>query len=66
MAELQKDRQLTENLHTIEQIKAAGNKIFTNKGDEGLHTARGNTHTLWVEKEPGLYYPYHSYERNYP
>jgi len=58
-----KNRQ-DENLHTVEQIKAAGNKIYTTKGDEGLHTSYGNTHTLWTEAEPGLYKPYHAYTRN--
>lgn len=58
-----KNRQ-DENLHTIEQIKAAGNKIYTTKGEEGLHTRRGNTYTLWAEIEPGLYKPSHAYTRD--
>lgn len=52
-----KNRQ-DENLHTIEQIKAMGNKIYTMKGEDGLKTVRGNTMTFWIEKEEGLYFPY--------
>lgn len=58
------DRQTSENIHTIEQIKAAGNRIITTKGEAGLHTIRGNTHTLWNEVEHNLYTPYHSYVRD--
>lgn len=43
--------------HTIEQIKAMGNKIFTTKGEEGLTTKRGNTVTYWMQ-DGDKYYPY--------
>jgi hypothetical protein len=59
-----KNRQ-DENLHTIEQIKAMGNRVIgPNKGEGGLQTVRGNTVTHWTEREPGLYYPYHAYVRD--
>lgn len=53
-----------KNLHTIEQIKAMGNRILTKKGEEGLRTERGKTITDWVEMEPGLYYPVNAYVRD--
>jgi hypothetical protein len=51
-----KNRQ-TENLHTIQQIKDAGNYILSRYDSEPLKTQRGKTITTWHEKESGLYTP---------
>lgn len=48
----------------IYEEMAAGNKIYTTKGEDGLHTRRGNTYTSWAEVEPGLYKPCHAYTRD--
>ena len=44
------------NWHTLEQIKAMGNRVLTRKGDYGLTTQRGKTVTYWVQSGD-KYYP---------
>lgn len=45
------------NWHTIEQIKAMGNRILgPTKGEDGLRTRRGNTITYWIQ-DGDKYYP---------
>jgi hypothetical protein len=58
-----KKRTQDNNWHTIEQIKAMGNRILTSKGEDGLHTIRGNTHTIWIQ-DGDKYSPVNAFVRD--